>query len=95
MVYDSNTTGDIVANDSFYTYHLKGAALLPASIIQGLDIHVFSLLFDKLTNKNYAEFRQAILLVLIEKCKNSKNLELIGGIPFFRKLLASRDSVIA
>ena len=52
-------------------------------------------MFDNLVNKNYAEIRLAVLLVMIEKSMVPSNLEEIGGIPFFRKLLASRDPAIA
>eukprot|EP00339_Tiarina_fusa_P027136 CAMPEP_0117012176 /NCGR_PEP_ID=MMETSP0472-20121206/10304_1 /TAXON_ID=693140 ORGANISM="Tiarina fusus, Strain LIS" /NCGR_SAMPLE_ID=MMETSP0472 /ASSEMBLY_ACC=CAM_ASM_000603 /LENGTH=322 /DNA_ID=CAMNT_0004715179 /DNA_START=126 /DNA_END=1091 /DNA_ORIENTATION=- len=83
------------SNDCLYSLYVRGAAILPDQLKKEIDIHVFAFIFDNLMNKNYTEIRLAVLLVLIEKSMIPENLEEIGGIPFFRKLLASRESAIA
>ena len=82
-------------NDCIYSLYVHGSAILPQQLKNEIDIRVFAFMFDNLVNKNYAEIRLAVLLVMIEKSMVPSNLEEIGGIPFFRKLLASRDPAIA
>lgn len=86
---------ELPMSDCLYSLFVRGAAVLPQQLKNEIDIRIFSFLFDNLMNKNYSEIRLAVLLVMIEKCMIPQNLEKIGGIPFFRQLLGSRDSAVA
>lgn len=80
--------------NSFQSF-LMGGGILPHFIISKLNISIYHSLFVRILNKNYAEIRQILLLIIIEKCKVPDNLESIGGISFFRHLLVSVDPFIA
>ena len=83
-------------DDCLHSLFVRGAAVLPQQLKSEVDIQVFAILFDRLVNKNFPEIRLAVLIVMIDKCMaDPTHLEGIGGIPFFRKLLASRDPAIA
>ena len=82
-------------NDSIYSLFVQGVAVLPQQVKRDVDIMVYGTLFDNLANKNYSEIRLAVLLVLVEKSMVPENLDHLGGIPFFRNLLSSRDPGIA
>lgn len=69
--------------------------MLPKFVVDGVGVSAFRTLFTSLTSKHYPEIRVTLLLVIIEKCRRTENLEAIGGIPFIRNLLVSRDADIA
>lgn len=86
---------ETTSNDCLYSLVVQGVASLPQQLKREVDIEFYGNLFENMTNKHYPEMRLAVLLVIVEKCMDPDNLENIGGIPFFRKLLSSRDPAIA
>ena len=82
-------------DDSPYSLFLSGLATVSVSLIQELNISLFSQLFTHLPTRKSRHHRVALLLIMINKCQNKKaDLDTLD-ISFFRNLLKSRDPEIA
>jgi len=69
----------------------NGRALVSQTLLQKIDIEIFSHLFTHMPPRQHA--RVTLLILIIDHCKNKQHptLQKIGGLSFFRSLLTNRD----
>ena len=80
--------------DLDYDAFLAGEITVPDYLLKGINISVIHHTFMNL-QPHRKNLKAALLVLMIEQCKVKIRLESIGGMNFFKSLLASREPQIA
>ena len=73
---------------------LAGEVSIPDYLLKGVNISVIHHVFMNLP-AHWKNTKAALLVLIIEQCKSKIRLESIGGMNFFKSLLASREPQVA
>ncbi|KAL9655551.1 hypothetical protein ABK040_002218 [Willaertia magna] len=86
-----NTNIEINNNFTFLDLFFKGLITIPYYLLKDINITILYYLFEHLNDD--ISIKSILLLLIIEKCNNSKNvLSSIGGLSFFKNLLQNEKN---
>ncbi|KAL6073543.1 Protein timeless [Balamuthia mandrillaris] len=84
-------------HDSLYSFFLNGQLVVHDSLLTLVDIEILHFLFNTLPRQEFHYHAKVVVLqMIVHKCTRSKtDLEAIGGVNFFKKLLMDVNPFIA
>ncbi|KAJ5080795.1 conditional loss-of-growth 1 [Anaeramoeba ignava] len=83
--------------DNIYLRFLNGKITIPNDLLEPISIQILKHIFQNLPDtKNLIHAKSSCLFLISQKCiQNPKNLEVVGGEPFFKVLSVGNNSLIA